>query len=185
MTKNRILQTVLIAIFAICTLCSAFVSILACIPTSTDVEICETIHASAAPLSAGLNPSYEVDVSGALRNTTGKTIVVERLEIPLHTESGDVSKTIVIEGINIPPRSTEYLPLTREILDGDYETVGEITATFGGETVFLRNPAEVSLTLSLVPIAITLVFAFLLVRACKVRYYMYQEDQAKVQETQI
>ena len=182
MTKNRILQTALIAFLAVLTLGSAFVSILACIPVSTDVEICEVIQASAAPLSAGLNPDYEVDVAGALRNTTGKTIVVDRLEIPLQTESGDASHVIVIEGIVIPPRSTEYLPLTREIMDEDYETVGEITATIGGEEIFLRNPAEVALTFSLVPIAITLLLAFFLVRACKVRYYMYQEDQARAQE---
>jgi hypothetical protein len=182
MKKNRILQTVLIAVLAICTLGSAFMSILACIPVSTDVEICEIIHASASPLSAGLKPDYEVSVSGQLRNTTSKTVVVERLEIPLETEKGDASKTMVFESITIPARATAYLPDTRKIMDGDYSEVGEITAIIGGEEIFLRNPAEVSLTFSLIPLVLTLVLAFLLVRACMVRYYMYQEDLADAQE---
>lgn len=181
MKKNRILQTVLIAVFAICTLASAFMSVLACLPVSTDVEICEVVRASASPLSAGLNPDYEVSVSGQLRNTTGDTVIVERLEIPLKTEKGDETKTVVIENVQLLPRDTVYLPDVREIMDGAYTEVGEITATIGGEEIFLRNPAEVSLTLSLIPIAITLVFAFLLVRACLVRYYMYQEDHAEVE----
>ncbi len=181
MIKNRLIQTVLIAVFAVCTLASAFVSILACIPVSTDVEISETIRASASPLSAGLKPDYEVSVSGQLRNVTGDTITVERLEVPLQAKDGDNTKTLVIENIKILPRSTVYLPDTREIMDGAYTTVGEITATIGGEEIFLRNPAEVSLTFSLIPIAVTLVFAFLLVRACMVRYYMYQEDHAEIQ----
>jgi len=179
MKKNRIVQTVLIAVFAICTLFSAFVSVLACIPVSTDVEISETVSASASRLSAGLNPDYQIEVMGALRNTTGKTVVVERLEIPLSTEDGDATKTVVIENIILPPRSADYLPLTRETLDGAYVKVGEITAVVNGESVFLRNPAEVSLTFSLIPIALTLIFGFFLVRACKVRYYMYQEDHAE------
>jgi len=178
MKKNRIIQTVLIAVFAACTLFSAFVSVLACIPVSTDVEISETVSVSSAPLTAGLNPDYQVEVRGALRNTTSKAILVERLEIPIETEQGD-TKTVVIENIILPPRMSEYLPLTREVLDGEYIKVGEITATVGGEEVFLRNPADVSLTLSLIPIAITLVFAFFLVRACMVRYYMFQEDHAE------
>ncbi len=182
MKKNRITQTILIAVLAICTLGSAFMSILACLPTSTDVEIREVIHASASPLSAGLKPDYEVSVSGQLRNTTEKPVVVERLEIPLKTAKGDASKTMVIENIAIAPRSTVDLPDTREIMDDDYDQVGEVTATIGGEEIFLRNPAEVSPTLSLIPIAITLVLAFPLARACMVRYYMYQEDQAEARE---
>ena len=185
MKKNRFTQTILIAVLAICTLGSAFMSILACLPTSTDVEISEVIHASASPLSAGLNPDYEVGVSGQLRNTTSNTITVKRLEIPLKTEKGDASKTMVIENLTLAPRSTLYLPDTREIMNDDYDQVGEVTATIGDEEIFLRNPAEVAPTLSLIPIAITLVLAFLLARACMVRYYMYQEDQAEAQETEI
>ena len=180
MTKNRLIQTVLVAVLAICTLGSAFVSILACMPNSTDVEIRETIHASASRLSAGLNPDYQVDIMGELRNTTEKTIVVERLEIPLQTEAGDASTTVVLENIIIPARATQILPSASEIMDNAYVKVGEITATIGGEEVFLRNPAEVSLTASLIPLAITCVLGFLLVRACKTRYYMYQEDHAPV-----
>ena len=66
--------------------------------------------------------------------------------------------------------------------NGAYEKVGEITATVNGERIFLRNPAHTSPTVALIPIAVTAVFAFFLVRSCKIRYYMMQEDRADADE---
>ena len=179
MIKNRLVQTVLIAVFAICTLFSVFVSVLACIPVSTDVEIRETIEASASAVSAGADSAYLVEVRGALKNNTGDTLVVERLEIPVYADGrGGETATVVIENISISPRNTVTVAKVIETAT-KCENVGEISATVAGEEIFLRNPAETNLTVSLIPIAVTVVFAYLLVRACKVRYYMYLEDRAE------
>ena len=181
MKSNRIVQTVLIAVFAVCTLFSAFISVLACIPVTTDVQIKETVQASAAPVSAGSDSAYQIDVSGALTNTTGNTLVVERLEIPLEADRGEGVVTVEITNIEIPARSTVTVSKPM-IANGAYEKVGEITATVNGERIFLRNPAQTSPTVALIPIAVTAVFAFFLVRSCKIRYYMMQEDRADADE---
>ena len=61
--------------------------------------------------------------------------------------------------------------------------MGEITATVGGEETYLRNPAELELTAALIPLSCTLLSAFFLVRACKVRYYMWIEAKADREES--
>ena len=174
MKNNRILQTVKIAVFAVCTVFSLFISILACIPVSTDVEIREMIHVSAAPLGAESDTAYQIEVSGAIKNTTGQALMVDRLEIPVKADGGE--SLIVIEQIEIPARTT--VTVSKPVIaDVAYDRVGEIKAEVNGETMTLRNPAEMSPTVALIPIAVTVIFAFLLVRSCKVRYYMMQEDQ--------
>ena len=176
MTSNRILQTALIVVFAICTLFSAFVSVLACLPTTTDVEIRETVKASASKLSADADSIYQVEVSGALKNTTDAPIVVERFEIVLQAGKGDPDVLCVIENIEIPARATVTVAKS-ELVPAPYNKIGGISATVNGVSLYLRNPAQTSPTIALIPIALTAVFAFLLVRACKVRFYMYQEDR--------
>ena len=177
-TKNRIVQTCLIVVLGLCTLFSALISVLACIPVSTEVEIREEIKASASAVSAADASAYLVEVSGALKNTTGEALVIERLEIPVSaTGRGGETVTVVLEQISIPARSTVTVAKT-EAMSFRGEAVGAVTATVNGEEMFLRNPAETKPTVALIPIAITAIFAFLLVRACKVRYYMLQEDRA-------
>ena len=182
MIKNRLIQTLLVVLFALCTLFSGFISVLACIPVSTDVEIRETVVASASAISAGADSAYLVEVRGALKNTTGETLVVERLEIPVYADGrGNERATVVIENISISPRNTVTVSKVIETATV-CENVGEIVATVGGEEILLRNPAQTNLTVSLIPIAVTAVFVYLLVRACKVRYYMYIEDRADAGE---
>ncbi|MBR7098306.1 MAG: hypothetical protein IKC59_02735 [Clostridia bacterium] len=176
MTSNRILQTALIVVFAICTLFSAFISVLACIPIATDVEIRETVKASASKLSAETDSLYQIEVSGALKNTTDAPIAVERLEIVLQAGKNDPELLCVIENIEIPARATVTVAKS-EFVSLPYDKIGGITATVNGESIYLRNPAQTSPTVALIPLALTAVFTFLLVRACKVRYYMYQEDR--------
>lgn len=174
--RNRILQTALIVVFALCTLFLAFISVLACLPATTDVEIRETVKASASKLSAGTDSIYQIEVSGALKNTTDSPITVERLEIVLQAGKDDPDVLCVMENIEIPARATVTVAKSELVL-APYNKINGITATVNGESLYLRNPAQTSPTLALIPLALTAVFAFLLVRACKVRYYMYQEDR--------
>ena len=176
MKKNRLLQTVLVAVFAVCTLFSAFISVLACIPVSTDVEIKETVKASASRANA-LEETYRIDVVGAFKNTTEEDLTVERLEFILEADGVDGEITVAVENVTVPARNTVTVSKS-DLADGRYDRVQEVIATVNGEAVSLRNPAETSPTAALIPLAVTAVFAYLLVRACKVRYYMMQEDRA-------
>jgi multidrug efflux pump subunit AcrA (membrane-fusion protein) len=176
MKKNRLLQTVLVAVFAVCTLFSAFISVLACIPVSTDVEIEETVKAYASRENAW-EDTYRIDVAGALKNTTEGDLTVERLEFILEADGVDEPVTVVAENVTIPARNTVTVSKS-ELANEKFDRVKEVVATVNGETLSLRNPAETSPTAALIPLAVTAVFAYLLVRACKVRYYMMQEDRA-------
>ncbi len=181
MKKNRLLQTVLVAVFALCTLFSAFISVLACIPISTDVEIAETVKASAFLENAGAS-AYRIDVVGAFRNTTEEDLMLDRLEFILEADGVGEPVTFAVENVTVPARNTVTVSKS-DLADGRYDRVQEVIATVNGEAVSLRNPAETSPTAALIPLAVTAVFAYLLVRACKVRYYMLQEDRADSENT--
>ncbi len=182
MKKDRLLQTLLVALCVGCTLFSAFISVLACIPVSTDVEIAETVKASAYLVHA--DPAqYRVDVVGAFKNTTERDLTVERLEFVLGAEDTDGEITVAVENVTVPARNTVTVSQSA-VANGEYDRVKEVVATVNGEAVSLRNPAQTSPTASLIPLALTAVFAYLTVRACKVRYYMMQEDRADAQNAE-
>ena len=177
MKKSRVIQTVLIAVFAICTAFSAFVSVLACIPETDDLEIAEVFSASAFKETAS-GSEYRVDVVGALKNNGEETLTVERLEIVLESDYAKGELSVAVDGFTIAPRNV--VTVSKSVIgDGEYARVRSVSATVDGETVVLRNlERERSLVVNLIPLAATAVFAFLLVRACKVCYYMMQEDRA-------
>ena len=180
MKKSRVTQTVLVAVLAVCTLFSCFITVLACIPVTTDIEVAEPVKAYAFRELAG-DTDARIDVTGALKNTTDQPMTVERLEILLTDQQGEREGLFVVENLTLYPKHT--LPLSySQVMDGDYHTVKKITATVGGETVELRNTNQASLATAFIPMMITAVFAFFLVRVCKVRYYMLQEDRADRQE---
>lgn len=170
-------QNLLIAGLALLTLFFALLSVLAVLPAETDVEIRETVHVSSSPLSADASSVYLVSVTGALRNTTNREITVERLTVPVENGSfvGKQTRELVQEGIVIPPFGQVSLSVTGEGL-ADYRYVGEVTAVWDGEEHFLRNPAEKELSSAILPVLLTVIAVFFLIRACKVRYYMAQED---------
>ena len=181
MKKSRVIQTVWIVVFAICTAFSAFISVLACIPESNDVEIMEAFSASASKATAS-GSDYRIDVVGALKNNTEDALTVDRLKIVLEEHPEGELLTVVVDSITIEPRNAVTVSKSR-VADGAYGRIESISATVNGKTEMLRNSEERSLVAVLIPLAVTAVLAFLLVRSCKVRYYMMQEDRADRVET--
>ena len=179
MKKNRILQTVLVAVLAACTLFFGFIGVLACIPETAELEAVETVRASASKLMA--DEGYRIDVVGRVKNTTEKTLVVEGLEILLTDDSGETERVLTTEKLTILPKNTVDVAVSAET-DVAFDTVKQVTGLVNGETITLKNAQDVSLATALIPLIVTAVFAFFLVRACKVRYYMMQEDRADEQE---
>ena len=179
MKKNRILQTVLVAVLAACTLFFGFIGVLACIPETAELEAVETVRASASKLMA--DEGYRIDVVGRVKNTTEKTLVVDGLEILLTDDSGETERVLTTEKLTILPKNTVDVAVSAET-DVAFDTVKQVTGLVNGETITLKNAQDVSLATALIPLIVTAVFAFFLVRACKVRYYMMQEDRADEQE---
>lgn len=179
MKKDRLIQTVLVVVFAVCTVFSVFVSVLACVPSSDDIEVVEQVKASVSRASA-YEEVYRIDVSGALKNNTDEMMDIERLEFVLGSKDLDGTVTVAVENVTIAPRSIVTVAKSN-VANGNYNVIKSVTATVGGEPVELRNSLRTSPTAALIPLAITTVFAFLLVRSCKIRYYMMQEDRADEQ----
>ena len=153
---------------------------MACIPETAELEAVETVRASASKLMA--DEGYRIDVVGRVKNTTEKTLVVDELEILLTDDSGETERVLTTEKLTILPKNTVDVAVSAET-DVAFDTVKQVTGLVNGETITLKNAQDVSLATALIPLIVTAVFAFFLVRACKVRYYMMQEDRADEQET--
>ena len=176
--KKKMRQNIIIAVWAIATLFFAFLSVLALIPTKTDVQIREEIKVSSALFNAQ-SGEYEVAFSGALKNTTGEEITVERLEVRADGSNREIDQTvIVLENITVPARSTVAVSASAIGLE-NCDKVEDVSASYNGNTEFLRNPAEINPVGMLIPLAITAVLAFFLVRACKVRAYMAELERSE------
>ncbi len=180
MKKLHMWQNLLIAVLAAATVFFALVSVLALIPVETDVEIREEIRVSSSlvDVDGGI---YLVVFEGALRNTTSKTLVVERLMVPVDGSNRQIdAKTFTVEGITIPPRGTVTVSASETSME-NCTKVGEVEALVDGNSLYLRNPAQIDPVSALIPAVITALLVFFLVRACKVRYYMAQEDKVDLE----
>ena len=175
MKRSRILQTVLVAVLAACTLFFGFIGVLACIPETADLEAVEPIRASASKLMA--DEGYRIDAVGRVKNTTDETVVVDRLEILLTDEEGVGELLLTTEKLTLLSRSTVDVSVSAEA-DTAFNTVKQVNVVVNGEKVALKNLQETSLATAMIPLIVAAIFAFFLVRACKVRYYMVQEDRA-------
>lgn len=175
MRKSRVMQTALIAILAVCTLFFGFISVLACMPETADLEAVEPIRASASKVMA--DEGYLIAAVGSLKNTTERTLIAERLEIFLTDDKGEGEQILVKENLAVLPKHTVDVSMTAPS-DEALHVVKQVRVLMDGEYVTLRNVPQTSLAMAMIPLIITAVFAFFLVRACKVRYYMMQEDRA-------
>ena len=177
--NKTVKQNVIIAVLAVATLFFTFLSVLAVIPSNTEIEIREEIKVSSSLVDVEKG-EYRVFFDGALRNTTGQEITVEKLVVPADGRDRSVDGVeIVVENVTIPARATVQVSASTVSLENCSKT-GEVVATYQGQDTYLRNPAAIDPVAVLIPIAITAVFAICLVRACKVRVYMEQEKQIKV-----
>ena len=179
MKKSRVLQTVLISVLAACTLFFGFISVMACIPEPADVEITEPIGASASRVS--LESGYHIEVTGRLKNITDKPMTDARIEILLTNQAGEGELTLVMENQALYPKH-ELDVKTYQLSDKAYDVIKQVRITAGGEEIVAREVSQNLLASALIPVLVTAVFAFFLVRACRVRYYMMQEDRAERSE---
>ena len=99
MNRDKIKQWILIAVFGVCTLFSLVISILSMVPVNTTVEIREEIRVFSSAVSASDNTAYVVEVSGAIRNSTERDLVVERLEVQTVTYGGKSGPVVVFENV--------------------------------------------------------------------------------------
>ena len=172
---KRLLQTALVVALAACTLFFGFIGVLACIPETAELEAVEPISASASKLMA--DEGYRIDVVGRVKNTTDKPLIVDCMEVLLTDAQEEKEMFLTTESLTILPKNMVDVDISVEA-DDAFQTVKQVNVVVNGDSFALKNTQDMSLATALIPLVLTAIFAFFLVRACKVLYYMVQEARA-------
>lgn len=172
---KRLLQTALVVALAACTLFFGFIGVLACIPETAELEAVEPISASASKLMA--DEGYRIDVVGRVKNTTDKPLIVDCMEVLLTDAQEEKEMLLTTESLTILPKNMVDVDISVEA-DDAFQTVKQVNVVVNGDSFALKNTQDMSLATALIPLVLTAIFAFFLVRACKVLYYMVQEARA-------
>ena len=179
MTKH-ILQNILILILALLCLGLLFLTVLDLIPANTSgLQLSEEVAVSSSRINANDEETHISVVRGTFQNPTENTVEIERVQIVVSNEEGD-EKTVELDGVTLLPRTDREFSSTWTE-DKAYDRILSITVTVdGAEDLVPNKVSNFSFgSFAILYLILLAIFAFLLVWACKVRYYMYQEDLEK------
>ena len=146
-----------------------------------DIAVKERIEISAALLSGAddAKQEYLCQLRGMLINRSDEGIRIDHVTVAV--SDGDARKGLVIEGIYLPARTEWEIGGNLESELG-YDRVTDVYVTVNGEETRITNQSMGGQSLGWVPVlylALLLGVALLLVRACKIRYYLHQESLMK------
>ena len=137
-----------------------------------------TVKESIAVSSALINKNqqnYTSAISGILYNPTDDVIRVESVSITV--KGGDALREVELGGFLLPPRTQKELYTTWEGFD-NFTRVTRVAIRVDGENVVLANVAPSNAGGGFViPLLLLAIAVFLLIRAVKGRYYLWQESQ--------
>lgn len=178
--KDTILQTVWIVVWGIFALALACLLVLELVLEmgGEDVVVNEQVTVASALVSAD-NQIHSNLVSGRIANRSAKGITVESLRVTARGRDG-AERIVRVENFVIPARSV-YI-LDQRFDSGTYfESVERVEITVDGETRLLDNVSENERSLfsgaTLLYAAFLVPVVWLLVRASKKRYYLFQESK--------
>ncbi len=181
--KDAAVQTVLICLWSLLALALAVLIVLEAVTVlgNDDLTVQEQITVSSysnSPANAQ-NKVYSNIVSGRLANRSGKGMTVETMRIWLRGAEG-AERVVEVESFVIPARST-YILEKRFESGSPYDSITRMEVEVNGETLTLTNISAADrspISVGTVIYAVLLVpVVFLLVRASKKRYYVYQESK--------
>ena len=174
--KDCLLKNLQIVLWALLALLFATLLLLECIPAagSTGVTVKESVTVSSALINK-TQQNYTSAISGVLFNPTDDVITVERVTVTVKGE--EAGREVELEGFVLPPRTGQELYESWESLDS-FTRVTRVAVTVDGDTVALSNANRAVEQGPVVVLGVLLAFAvFLLVRAAKGRYYLWQESK--------
>jgi hypothetical protein len=181
--KNHLLQNVKILVLGILTLACLIVAVISAIPEKeTDLIMQEPFLVSSSQILANSN-EYSTQLTGVIKNTTGKPITLQ--EILVTVSDGKTQSVVSLDGVSLPPRTTwSYLEQWES--GANFNRVLSIRAIVDGEEISVPTTLP-SMSIDGVTVIFLLlgaILAFFLTHACKIRYYMMQEDQFKASQEQ-
>ena len=172
--KDRLIQSVQIAVFGLLALALTVLAVLEMIPTQgKGIQVEERLEvASFAVDSTGTR--FVTSLHGSFKNNSNETIEVEKVRVLL--SDGETRRPYEMKGFTLPARCEEPFELNFEY-DVAVDTVVRVEAIVNGESVILENrDARASVSGALIFYLVLLIpVALLCLRAAKVRYYLYQE----------
>ena len=121
---------------------------------------------------------YSTTVRGSLYNPTNDPVTIEKVTVSVMTEDQGY-RVIEFEGFVLHPRMAEEI--THTFTGGtEYHKVSRVSVTVNGEERVIVNMSnqQASINGAVIFFLVLLVpVALLLIRASKIRYYLYQEKR--------
>lgn len=156
--------------------------VLELIPVSaSSLEVKQRIDVSSSVIKVG-QEKYDSSLRGILKNPTDTAVTVESLWVTVGNADGE-ELLIKLEGQSMQPRTTWEIDYRWESWL-EYDRVLHVDAIVSGERLTVSNTETVVEAEGpvLLYVVLLLIAAGFLIHACKVRYYMYQEDRADAAE---
>lgn len=176
--KDQILKDVQIVLWGIVAILCAVLLILESIPVAKagTISVKERITVSSALINKA-QQTYTSAVSGRVYNPSDETVRVDRINITVKGDSA--GREVEVEGFSLPPRTEREIYASWEGLDS-FSKVTRVSATVEGDTQVITNANQSAEKGPVVVFFCILVLAvFLLIRAAKGRYYLWQESKLK------
>ena len=174
--KDRLTQSVQIAIFGLLALILIVLTVLELIPAQTKgLQVEDRLEvASFAVDSTGLR--FVSSLHGNFKNNSNETLVVEDVRVLL--SNGKIRREIALDSFTLPARCEQDVELNFEC-DVDVNTVVRIEAKVNGEAMVLENrdAAQTFSGIAVFYLVLLIPSVLLCIRAAKVRYYLYQESR--------
>ena len=177
--KDRLIQSVQIVIFGLLSLALTVFLILEMIPSQKKgLQVKEELHVASFAIDA-TGVRFVSSLNGIVKNTSDAPLEVASVRVTV--SNGKIRREVELEGFVLPPRCEQDLTLDFEC-DVAVNTVVRVEADVNGSTVTLENRnADVIVSGALIFYAVLLIpSVLLLVRASKVRYYLYQESKLAI-----
>lgn len=178
--KDAILQTVWIVLWGILALALACLLVLelASEMGGEEIAVNEEVTVASALISSD-NQLHSSLVSGRIANRSAKGITIETLRVTVRARNG-AERIVRVEQIVIPARSV-YILDERFESGAYFESVERVEITVDGETRMLDNVSENGRSIfdgaTLLYAALLVPVVWLLIRASKKRYYVFEESK--------
>ena len=179
--QNTVSVTIQIALFGVLILVALSLIVMELFATgSGNLTVGDTVRVASSSLSAynDTSKTYHTIITGTLTNESAEeTFAVEHLKIT-GTDGKNVREvTVDAENIKLPPRFHRDFSAEFES-DIEFDSFESVQATVNGKPVEVYAGAKASLGGALLFYAALLtVSVLLLVRACRIRYYLWQQAQ--------
>lgn len=176
--KQRILSDLRIALYAVLAVCLLILIVAELIPHAAPLSVTEPFTVSSSPLDKNAG-TYTSVVTGKIRNDSEDVQFLRALTVTLGISGKKQTAEVVPlpDGIAIPPRGEYEICKTFET-DADYNDVKTIEATPAEGSAFRVTERDESRAVGMVTVAVFLfiVAVLLLIRACKIRKYLHEEN---------